>query len=102
MEKGKLRFDGQIMWCRGKNTLQWSELEPDATTGKLIKSIKKAGFKKSGNPTTNFKCINEMYLFVSTKQRWEQFQLVQQIIMNQLWPALIDKFGYPTMEYITK
>jgi hypothetical protein len=31
MEKSKLRFDGQIMWCKGKNTLQWSELKPDAT-----------------------------------------------------------------------
>ena len=92
MEKGKLKFDGQIKWCKGKNTLQWSE---------SIKSIKKAGFK-SGNPTTNLECIGEMYYFASTKQRREQFQLVEQIIMNQLWPALIDKFGYPTMEYITK
>ena len=46
MEKGKLRFDGQTMWCKGKNTLQWSEFELDATTGMPIKFIKKAVLRK--------------------------------------------------------
>jgi hypothetical protein len=48
MEKGKLRFDGQTMWCKGKNTLQWSEFKPDATTGKPIKFIKKRVLRRVG------------------------------------------------------
>lgn len=45
MENGKLRFNGQIMWRKGENTVQWGVTEVDATTGRLIKSIKKVGFE---------------------------------------------------------
>jgi hypothetical protein len=58
MENGKLRFDGQIMWRKGKNTLQWSVIQADAATGRLTESIEKAVFK-SGDLTTNIECQRE-------------------------------------------
>ena len=53
MENDQLRFDGQIKWWKGEDTLQWSALKPGATTGKRVE---KAVFK-SGNPATNLECI---------------------------------------------
>jgi len=84
------------MWRKGENTLQWSTSEVDAMTGKPIKSIAKAVFK-SGDPITNLECRRQILLFATWEQRAEQFQMVQHIIMDQLWQALIDAFGYPTM-----
>jgi hypothetical protein len=98
MENGKLRFDGQIKWRKGENTLQWSEHHEDATTGRLIESTAKAVFG-SGDLTTDRECRGEILMFALTEQRAEQFQMVRHIIMNQLWQALIDAFGYPTMKW---
>ena len=36
MENGQLRFDDQIKWYKGENTLQWSMFEMDITTGRPI------------------------------------------------------------------
>jgi hypothetical protein len=101
MENDQLRFDGQIKWLKGEGTLQWSALKPGATTGKRITSVQKAVFK-SGNPATNLKCLKQILSFARQEQRREQFQLVKHIIIDQLWPALIDHFGYPTMQYSTE
>ena len=96
MKNDKLRFDGQIKWCKGENTLQWSALHEEATTGRLIETIEKAVFK-SGDPITNLECRRQILLFGGREQRVEQFQMVRHIIMDKLWQALIDAFGYPTM-----
>ena len=97
MEDGNLRFNGQIMWRKGENALQWSVPTADATTGRRIMSIRKAVFK-NGDPTTNDQCQRQLYLFTLHEQRWAQFQIVEHVIMDRLWPALIDAFGYPVME----
>jgi hypothetical protein len=59
-------------------------------------SIQKAVFE-SGDSTTNKLCRQQMLSFASRKQRWEQFEIVQPVIIR-LWQALIDVFGYPTLE----
>jgi hypothetical protein len=79
MENGKLRFGGQIKSPKGENMLQWSALHEDATTGSLIESIEKAGFK-SGDLTTNNECRRQMLLFALAEQRAEQFHMVRHII----------------------
>ena len=55
MENGDLRFDSQIKWCKGENTLEWSMFNMDATTGRLVKSIQKAAFG-NGDSTTDDEC----------------------------------------------
>ena len=96
MKNGELRFDGQIKWCKGENTIQWSEPEKTTTTGRPNMSTQKAVFG-SGDSTTNEVCRKQMLSFASRKQRWEQFEIVQLIIIR-LWQALIDAFGYPTLK----
>jgi hypothetical protein len=94
MENGDLRFKSS--GARGRNTLEWSMFNMDARTGRLIKSIQKAVFG-NGDSTTDDECRKQIVLFVSQKQRWEQFLIVRPIIFR-LWQALIDEFCYPTME----
>jgi hypothetical protein len=101
MKNGTLRFDGQVKWCKGERILQWSARNWDATRGRLVESIEMAVFK-SGNLATDAECKRKLFMFTAQRQRREQFQLVEQIIVGQLWPALIHAFGYPTMEYITE
>src|SRR5271156_5469707 len=96
MENGELRFDGQIKWCKGENTIQWSAPEKHSTKGRSIMSIQKAVFG-SGDLATNKACRNQILSFGSQKQRVEQFLMVEPIIFR-LWQALIDAFGYPTLK----
>jgi hypothetical protein len=96
MKNGELRFDGQIKWCKGENTIQWSAPEKTTTTGRPDMSTQKAVFG-SGDSTTNKACRNEILSFGSQKQRVEQFLIVEPIIFR-LWQALIDAFGYPTLK----
>jgi hypothetical protein len=96
MENGELRFDGQIRWCKGENTIQWSVVREPSTKGKRTMSIQKAVFG-SEDSTTNKVCRQQMLLFGSQKQRVEQFEMVRPIILR-LWRALIDAFGYPTLK----
>jgi hypothetical protein len=96
MKNGELRFDGQIRWCKGENTIQWSEPKEDPTTGRRI--TKKAVFG-SGDSTTDEVCRQLIIRFASQKQRREQFQIVRPIIFR-LWQALTDKFGYPAVETV--
>jgi hypothetical protein len=102
MENGKLRFNGQIMWCKGENKLQWSMLMPNATTGRLTKYVKKAVFTRSGTQATNARSRYGISLFAEDEQRVEQFEMVRHIIMDRLWQALIDAFGYPTYHEFTE
>ena len=98
IEDGKLKFNGLIKWRKGSNTLEWSTREKDARTGKLFDYTEKAVFTKSGTQATNAKCQAQILYFTSQKQRPEQFQIVREVIMDRLWQALIDAFGYPTLE----
>ena len=102
MKNGKLRFNGQIMWRKGENTLQWSMLKPDARTGRLVKYIKKAIFTRSGTQATNDTCQWKILLFAEGEERGEQFEMVRHIIMDRLWQALINAFGYPTYHEFTE
>jgi hypothetical protein len=88
VENGELRFDGQIKWRKGGNTLQWSLRNMDVT--------KKAVFG-NGDTTTNDDCREELALFTRTERRLGQFEIVKPVIYR-LWQALIDEFGYPTLE----
>src|SRR5271170_6245343 len=72
MKNGELRFDGQIKWCKGENTVQWSAPEKHSTKGRSIMSIQKAVFG-SGDLATNKACRNQILSFGSQKQRVEQF-----------------------------
>ena len=99
MKNGKPKFNGQIMWRKGENT---STLKPDATTGRLVKYIKKAIFTRSGTLGTNDTCQWKILLFAEQEEREEQFEMVRHIIMDQLWQALINAFGYPTYHEFTK
>jgi hypothetical protein len=96
MENGQLRFDGQIKWYKGQRTLQWSVPKWNAKKKRFIYFIEKAVFE-SGDLTTDFECRERLASFTMQPQRAEQFKLVQPII-TRLWQALIDQFGYPTME----
>ena len=64
MENGDLRFNGQIKWCKGENTLEWSMFNMDAPTGRLVKSAQKAVFG-NGDSTTDDECRKQIVLFVS-------------------------------------
>ena len=92
MDNNTLKSDGQIKWRKGGNIIQWSSRE-DAKAGTTIEHIKMAVFW-NGNADTNDQCRFELFLFAGQAPRLAQFKLVEQIIMEYLWSALIIVFGY--------
>jgi hypothetical protein len=55
MENGELRFDGQIKWYKGKNTLQWSMYNKNVKTGRPALSTYKVVFG-NGDLATDGQC----------------------------------------------
>src|SRR5271155_5391254 len=72
VENGELRFNGQIKWSKGENTIQWSAPQKNPTPGRPNMSIQKAVFG-SGDSTTNKVCRQQILSFASRKKRLEQF-----------------------------
>ncbi|KAN0086359.1 hypothetical protein V8E54_000047 [Elaphomyces granulatus] len=90
-----LRFDGQIKWRKGGNIIQWSSRNENAKAGTTIEHIAMAVFGDE-NADTNDQCRFELFLFAGQGPRLAQFKLVKQIIMEDLWSALIIVLGSPS------
>jgi len=51
-----------------------------------------------GNPDTDELCRTELTRFAMQEHRADQFEMVKEIIRDSLWPALVAKFGFPTLQ----
>lgn len=99
MRNGKLRFDGQIKWPKGTNTIQWSEQLVDPATKEVVMSINMAVFADEGTKATNKRCKLRIPSFAMTGDRAEQYQRIHPVL-DQLWNALVHKFGSSTFKEV--
>jgi len=59
---------------------------------------KKAVFQQDGTKNTDRLCRNEITLFGTEGDRAEQFEMVRNVIIDDLWRAVTFNFGYPKFE----
>ncbi len=90
VKDAELRFDRMIEWRRGGNIIEWCSRRTDPESGLAKDDIKEQAVFEAGTPDNNDICRLKLRGLVrAVEEREKQFELVKEVIVEELWVALV-------------